>query len=97
MSATGDDDKDMQKGLPLDLARNQITTVRTVEGKGPLVMTSQTLRGMRVVQQPLPTSSGSSSVGGQTIITTNIVPQAVLKPGRFCVCLRFVCFMCNQL
>ncbi|CAH0558212.1 unnamed protein product [Brassicogethes aeneus] len=73
MSGQNDDDKDIQKALPLDLARSQITA-----GKGPLVMTGQSLRGMRVLQGALTTST-NTSVGGQTIITTNIVPQAVLK------------------
>lgn len=78
MNTNNDEDKDSHKSVPLDLARNQITTVRTVEGKTPLVMTGQSLRGMRVLTQTLP-SSGIQNVSGPTIITTNIVPQAVIK------------------
>lgn len=77
MSANNEDEKEFHKSVPLDLARSQITTVRTVEGKAPLMMSSQTLRGMRVLAQGL-SSSGSQSASGPTIIATNIVPQ-VLK------------------
>ncbi|KAL3283559.1 hypothetical protein HHI36_006698 [Cryptolaemus montrouzieri] len=78
MSANNEEEKEFHKSVPLDLARNQITTVRTVEGKAPLVMSSQSLRGMRVLAQGI-ASSSSQSIAGPTIITSNIVPQAVLK------------------
>lgn len=79
MSSNADEDKEAQKAMPLDLARSQITTVRAVDGKTPLLMTNQSLRGMRVLTQAVASSSNPASVSGQTIITTNIVPQAVLK------------------
>lgn len=81
MSSTSEEEKDPQKAIPLDLARNQMTSVRTVEAKTPLVMTSQSLRNMRVLAQGV-SSSNAGSVGGPTIITTNLVPQAVLKSGK---------------
>lgn len=82
MSSTGDDDKDSQKAVPLDLARNQMSNVRTIEAKTPLVMTSQSLRNMRVLAQGV-SSPNTGSVGGPTIITTNLVSQAVLKSGEY--------------
>ncbi|CAG9767547.1 unnamed protein product [Ceutorhynchus assimilis] len=75
MSANVDEDKEPQKALPLDLARTQITTVRTVESnKAPLVMSSQALRNVRVLQgvNAIPASVG------QTIIT-NLVPGTMIK------------------
>lgn len=81
MSSTSEEEKDPQKIVPLDLARNQMTNVRTVEAKAPLVMTSQSLRNMRVLAQSI-SSSNAGSVGGPTIITTNLVPPAVLKSGE---------------
>ncbi|XP_050309445.1 histone deacetylase complex subunit SAP130-A [Anthonomus grandis grandis] len=78
MSANSEEDKDLQKGVPLDLARTQITAVRTVESnKAPLVMTSQALRSVRVLTQNVSSSSNPAGVG-QTIIT-NLVPGAVIK------------------
>lgn len=77
MSTNTDDEKDTPKAVPLDLARN-ISSVRTVEGKTPIVMTNQSLRGMRVLTQSVP-GSNPSSLGGSTIIATNLVSQAVLK------------------
>lgn len=81
MSAGNDDDKEFNKSVPLDLARSQITTVRTVDGKAPLLLSGQTLRGMRVVTQGISPNS-NQGVSGQTIIATNIVPQ-VLKQGKY--------------
>ncbi|CAG9858712.1 unnamed protein product [Phyllotreta striolata] len=78
MSTNGDDEKDSPKAVPLDLAKNQITNIRTVEGKTPLVMSNQSLRGMRVLTQGVPSSS--TSLSGPTIIATNLVSPAVLKP-----------------
>ncbi|XP_044267911.1 histone deacetylase complex subunit SAP130 isoform X1 [Tribolium madens] len=75
MSGNGDEGKESHKSLPLDLARTQITTV----GKAPLLMTSQALRGMRVLTQGTPPNSGQVS-NAPTIITTNIVPHTVFKP-----------------
>uniref|UniRef100_A0A6P7F1A4 Histone deacetylase complex subunit SAP130-A n=1 Tax=Diabrotica virgifera virgifera TaxID=50390 RepID=A0A6P7F1A4_DIAVI len=77
MSTNPEDEKDSPKAVPLDLARS-ITNVRTLEGKTPIVMTNQSLRGMRVLTQGVP-SCNPSSLGGPTIITTNLVSQAVLK------------------
>lgn len=82
MSANADDEKDSHKAVPLDLARSQVTNIRTVEAKTPIVMTSQSLRSMRVLTQGV-ASSNPTSIGGPTIITTNLVSQAVLKPGMF--------------
>ncbi|XP_063903310.1 histone deacetylase complex subunit SAP130 isoform X2 [Zophobas morio] len=79
MSGNGEEGKEAHKSLPLDLARNQITTVRAVEGKAPLLMTTQALRGMRVLTQGTPTNAGQSSSNTPTIITTNIVPHTVFK------------------
>lgn len=78
MSGTGDEGKESHKALPLDLARNQITAVRTVDGKAPLVMTSHALRGMRV----LAPGTSATPAPNQTIITTNIVPHTVFKQGK---------------
>lgn len=83
MSGNGEEGKEAHKSLPLDLARNQITTVRAVEGKAPLLMTTQALRGMRVLTQGTPTNAGQSSSNTPTIITTNIVPHTVFKQGEF--------------
>lgn len=82
MSSNNEDDKESQKAVPLDLARNPVATIRTAENKPPLVMTSQALRGMRVLTTQGVSSSNSTSLGGQTIITTNLVSQAVLKSGK---------------
>ncbi|XP_044751850.1 histone deacetylase complex subunit SAP130 isoform X5 [Coccinella septempunctata] len=76
MNSNNQDDKEFHKSLPLDLARSQLTTARTIEGKSPLIMSNQTIRGMRVLAQGI--SSNGSQTAGQTIITTNIVPQ-ILK------------------
>lgn len=81
MSGNGDEEKELQKVTPLDLARSQITTIRTVEGtKAPLVMTGQALRGMRVLTQsvPQPTAITTPS-NGPTIITT----QTNIKSGNW--------------
>jgi hypothetical protein len=83
MSGNGEEGKESHKTLPLDLARNQITTVRTVDGKAPLLMTSQALRGMRVLTQGAPSNAGQSSSNTPTIITTNIVPHTVFKQGKW--------------
>lgn len=80
MSSTSEEEKDSQKAVPLDLARNQMTNVRTVEAKTPLVMTSQSLRNMRVLAHGV-SSSNAGPIGNSTIISTNLVPQAVLKSG----------------
>lgn len=82
MSSTSEEEKDPQKAVPLDLARNQIANVRTVEAKAPLMMTSQSLRSMRVLAQGI-SNSNAGSVGGPTIIATNLVTQAVLKSGKY--------------
>lgn len=80
MSGNLESDKEVPKAVPLDLARTQITTVRTVEGKSPLVVTSGSLRNMRVLTQGIP-NTNPSSIGTPTILTTNLVSQAVLKTG----------------
>lgn len=80
MSSTSEEEKDPQKAVPLDLARNQMTSVRTLEAKTPLMISGQSLRNMRVLPQGVSSSSGGS-VGGPTILTTNLVSQAVLKSG----------------
>uniref|UniRef100_A0AAR5PK97 Histone deacetylase complex subunit SAP130 C-terminal domain-containing protein n=1 Tax=Dendroctonus ponderosae TaxID=77166 RepID=A0AAR5PK97_DENPD len=78
MSGNPDDHKEPQKLLPLDLARAQMTAVRTVESsKAPLVMTSQALRNVRVLTQGGSAASSPISVG-PTIIT-NLMPGAVIK------------------
>ncbi|XP_057670955.1 histone deacetylase complex subunit SAP130-B isoform X1 [Diorhabda carinulata] len=77
MSTNTEDEKDSPKAVPLDLARN-ISSVRTVEGKTPIVMTNQSLRGMRVLTQSVP-GSNPSTLSTPTIIATNLVSQAVLK------------------
>lgn len=75
------------KIVPLDLAA-KVTTVKTVDAKGPILVAGAPLRGMRVLTQP---TSVQSSVGGSTIITTNIVPQGVLKSGK-----SFTLYSCLQ-
>lgn len=96
MSGNSEEGKDSHKTLPLDLARTQITTVRTVDGKAPLLMTSQQLRGMRVLAQGAPVNSCQSSSNAPTIITTNIVPHtAVFKPGshiKYVICFYLTSF-----
>ncbi|XP_031343789.1 histone deacetylase complex subunit SAP130 isoform X2 [Photinus pyralis] len=78
MSGTTEDEKsEAPKAFPLDLAA-KIATVKTMDGKTPLVMTGQPLRNMRVLTQPASGNSGQTSVVTPAIITTNIVPQ-VLK------------------
>ncbi|XP_066157431.1 histone deacetylase complex subunit SAP130 [Euwallacea fornicatus] len=81
MSGNADEDKESQKAFPLDLARSQISTVRTVEsGKAPLVMTSQALRSVRVLAAP--GGSSSTAVSGQTrgqTLITNLMPGTVIK------------------
>ncbi|KAK5645713.1 hypothetical protein RI129_004177 [Pyrocoelia pectoralis] len=78
MSGTSEDDKpEVPKAFPLDLAA-KLTTVKTMDGKTPLVMTGQPLRNMRVLTQQATVNSGQTSVVTPAIITTNIVPQ-VLK------------------
>lgn len=80
MSGNNEEEKsESGKILPLDLARNQVTAVKTVEGKAPIVMP---LRGMRVLAQSLSSGSGQATVSAPTIITTNILPPAVLKQGK---------------
>ncbi|XP_076269949.1 sin3A-associated protein 130 isoform X2 [Rhynchophorus ferrugineus] len=74
MGGNGEDEKEPQKVLPLDLARTQITVRAGESSKTPLVVTSQALRNVRVLT---PASSNSSAVG-PTIIT-NLVPQAIIK------------------
>lgn len=86
MSSAGEEEKDPPKAVPLDLARNQIANLRTIESKGPLVMTSQSLRSMRVPQGI--SNSSAVSVGAPTLFATNIVSQTVLKSGtlnKFCL------------
>lgn len=84
MSGNTEEEKsESGKHLPLDLARTQIAAVKTVEGKGPVVMTGQHLRGMRVLTQAVSTGAAQTSVTAPTIITTNIFSPAVLKQGRF--------------
>lgn len=77
MSGNGQDERlEPGKNIPLDLAA-KITTVKAVDGKGaPMVVAGQPLRNMRVLSQQ---SSGQGSIVTPTIITTNIVPQAILK------------------
>lgn len=84
MSGNTEEEKsESGKIVPLDLARNQMTTVKTIEGKTPIVMTGQHLRGMRVLTQSVSTgASGQTSLATPTIITTNILPPAVLKQGK---------------
>nr|CAH7759215.1 unnamed protein product [Callosobruchus chinensis] len=73
-----EEEKEASKAVPLDLAKSQITTVKTVESKSPLVMSSQSLRGVRVLSQ---TVSNPNAVSlGNAIITTSLISQAVLKP-----------------
>nr|XP_023019504.1 histone deacetylase complex subunit SAP130-B [Leptinotarsa decemlineata] len=79
MSGNAEDEKDSPKAVPLDLARNQITTVRTLEGKTPLVMTNHSLRNMRVLTQGV-SGAHPSSISGPTIIATNLMSQGVIKP-----------------
>lgn len=79
MSGPGDEGKEPHKALPLDLARNQITTVRTVDGKAPLLMTSA-LRGLGM--RVLTPGTSAAPPTNQTIITTNIVPHTVFKQGK---------------
>lgn len=80
MSGNGDEDKvEGTKIVPLDLA-SKVTNVKSMDGKTPLLVAGTPLRGMRVLAQ---SSSGQSNVGGSTIITTSLVPQAVLKPGIY--------------
>lgn len=67
------------KIVPLDLA-SKVSAVKTVDGKGQLLVSGTPLRGMRVITQP---TSGQSTVSGSTIITTNIVPSGVLKQGSY--------------
>lgn len=81
MSGNPEDHKEPQKLLPLDLARTQMTAVRTVESsKAPLVMTSQALRNVRVLTQGGSASNSPISMG-PTIIT-NLMPGAVIKQGK---------------
>ncbi|XP_030751138.1 histone deacetylase complex subunit SAP130 [Sitophilus oryzae] len=78
MSGNGEDEKEVPKVLPLDLARTQIAAVRAGDGnKAPLVVPSQALRNMRVLTQSVSTNSNSAAVG-QAIIT-NLVPQAIIN------------------
>ncbi|KAF5287736.1 hypothetical protein FQA39_LY15756 [Lamprigera yunnana] len=78
MSGNGDEEKsETAKAFPLDLA-SKIATIKTMDGKTPLVMTGQPLRNMRVLTQPSSGNSGQTPLVTPTIITTNIVSQ-VLK------------------
>ncbi|CAG9825085.1 unnamed protein product [Phaedon cochleariae] len=79
MSSNPEEEKDAPKAVPLDLARSQIASLRTIDGKTPLLMTNQSLRNMRVVAQGT-SITNTSSLGSPTLITTNLVSQAVLKP-----------------
>lgn len=84
MSGNTEEEKsESGKIAPLDLARNQMTAVKTIEGKTPVLMTGQHLRGMRVLTQSVSTGgSGQATVTAPTIIATNILPPAVLKQGK---------------
>nr|CAI5827700.1 unnamed protein product [Callosobruchus analis] len=75
---SSEEEKEASKAVPLDLAKSQVTTVKTIESKSPLVMSSQSLRGVRVLSQ---TVSNPNAVSlGNAIITTSLISQAVLKP-----------------
>lgn len=78
MSGNTEEEKhDTGKLMPLDLARNQTKGVETT-AKGPIVIPGQHLRNMRVLTQTV--ASGTATT--PTIITTNILPSAVLKQGK---------------
>lgn len=86
MSGNGDEDKlEQGKNVPLDLAAKITTVKAALDGKGaPMVVAGQPLRNMRVLSQQ---GSGQGSVVTPTIISTNIVPQAILKQ---CECTFFL-------
>lgn len=76
MSDNRDDEKsDAGKVGPLDLAPK--VAVKGIEGKTPLLVPRA--GHLRVLTSG--TSAGQSGVGS-TILTTNIVSQAVLKQGK---------------
>lgn len=88
MSGNSEEEKnETGKLVPLDLARNQMN--KTIEGKvaagaavataAPIVIPGQHLRGMRVLTQTVAASGTTNTT--PTIITTNILPSAVLKQG----------------
>lgn len=77
MSGNDEEKCDAAKMLPLDLARTQMKG-GGVE-KTPIVIPGQHLRSMRVLTQSVTSTT-------PTIITTNILPSAVLKPGLYCMC-----------
>lgn len=74
---TEEEKNEAGKMVPLDLARNQLSAVKTVEGKAPIVIPGQHLRGMRLLTQTVSSTTASTP----TIITTNILPPAVIKQG----------------
>lgn len=79
MSANTDDEKtEAGKSFPLDLA-SKLTNVKTIDAK-PSLVSPQQLRNMRLVTHSS-SSSGQTSIGTPTIITTNIMSQ-VLKQGN---------------
>lgn len=79
MSGSTEEEKnEAGKMVPLDLARNQISAVKTVDGKTPIVIPGQHLRGMRLLTQAVSSTTPSTP----TIITTNILPPAVIKQGN---------------
>ncbi|KAF5303061.1 hypothetical protein FQR65_LT08390 [Abscondita terminalis] len=78
MSGNVEEDKpESAKAFPLDLAA-KLTSAKTMDGKAPLLVTTQPLRNMRVLAQQSGTSSGQTSIVTPTIISTSIVSQ-VLK------------------
>ncbi|KAK9712395.1 Histone deacetylase complex subunit SAP130 C-terminus [Popillia japonica] len=79
MSTNADDEKtEAGKSFPLDLA-SKLSGIKTIDAK-PSLVSSQQLRNMRVLTHSS-SSSGQTSVGTPTIITTNIMSQ-VLKQGQ---------------
>lgn len=84
MSGNSEEEKgESGKMVPLDLARNQIAAaVKAVDGKAPIVIPGQHLRGMRVLAQAVSSGSVPATVTTPAIITTNILPPAVLKQGN---------------
>lgn len=89
---TEEEKSDAGKMVPLDLARNQISGVKTVEGKAPIVIPGQHLRGMRVLTQTVSSGTAPTTATTQTIITTNILPPAVLKQGTSSTFINQQCF-----
>lgn len=83
MSGNSEEEKsEAGKIVPLDLA-SKVTTVKTVDGKAPLLIPGAIRGGpLRVLAQSVP-GTGQTSVGG-TMLTASIVPQ-VLKQGKIVV------------